>query len=31
MLEFQKPNIDIGIGNGSLNIPKEYIEEWAEI
>lgn len=26
----KKPNNDIGIGSGSLNIPKEYIEEWAE-
>lgn len=27
----KKPNNDIGIGNGNLNIPKEYIEEWAEV
>ena len=27
----KKPNNDIGTGNGSLNIPKEYIEEWAEV
>lgn len=27
----KKPNNDIGIGNGSLNISKEYIEEWAEV
>ena len=26
----KKPNNEIGIGSGSLNIPKEYIEEWAE-
>lgn len=26
----KKPNIEIGIGNGSLNIPKELIEEWIE-
>ena len=26
-----KPNNDIGIGNGTLNIQKEYIEEWAEV
>ena len=25
----KKPNNDIAIGSGSLNIPKEYIEEWA--
>ena len=27
----KKPNNDIGIGSGSLNIPKEYIEKWAEV
>lgn len=27
----KKPNNDIGIGNGNLNIPKKYIEEWAEV
>ena len=27
----KKPNIDIGIGSGSLKIPKEYIEKWAEV
>lgn len=27
----KKPNNDIGIGNGTLNIQKEYIEEWAEV
>ena len=27
----KKPNIYIGCGAGSLNIPKEYIEEWAEV
>lgn len=27
----KKPNNDIGIGSGSLNISKKYIEEWAEI
>lgn len=26
----KKPNNDIGIGSGSLKIPKEYIEKWAE-
>ena len=26
----KKPNNEIGKGSGSLNIPKEYIEEWAE-
>ncbi len=26
----KKPNIEIGTGSGSLNIPKEYIEEWVE-
>lgn len=26
----KKPNNDIGTGNGSLNILKEYVEEWAE-
>lgn len=25
----KKPNNEIGIGSGSLNIPKEYIENWA--
>ena len=25
----KKPNNDIAIGSGSLNIPKEFIEEWA--
>ena len=24
----KKPDIDIGVGKGSLRIPKEYIEEW---
>ena len=24
----KKPDIDIGIGRGTLNIPNEYIEEW---
>ena len=27
----KKPNIYIGTGAGSLNISKEYIEEWAEV
>ena len=27
----KKPNNDIGTGNGSLNIQKEYIEEWAQV
>lgn len=27
----KKPNDEIGKGYGSLKIPKEYIEEWAEI
>ena len=27
----KKPNNDIGIGSGSLNISKEYIEEWVDI
>ena len=27
----KKPNNDIGIGNGTLNIQKEYIEEWVEV
>lgn len=26
----KKTNIEIGTGSGSLNIPKEYIEEWLE-
>ena len=26
----KKPNNNIGIGNGTLNIKKEYIEKWAE-
>ena len=26
----KKPNNDIGIGSGSLNISKEYIDKWAE-
>ena len=24
----QKPDIEVGIGRGNLNIPKEIIEEW---
>ena len=24
----KKPNIDIGVGAGTLNISKKYIEEW---
>lgn len=24
----KKPDVDIGVGKGSLKIPKEYIEEW---
>lgn len=27
----KKPNNDIAIGNGTLKIPKEYIEKWAEV
>jgi len=27
----KKSNNDITIGNGTLKIPKEYIEEWAEV
>ena len=27
----KKQNNDIGIGNGTLNIQKEYIEEWVEV
>ena len=27
----KKPNNDIGIGDGTLNIQKEYIEEWVEV
>ena len=27
----KKPNNNIAIGNGTLKIPKEYIEEWAEV
>lgn len=27
----KKPNIDIGVGAGSLNISKEYIEKWANV
>lgn len=27
----KKPNVEIGKGLGILNIPKEYIEEWAEL
>lgn len=23
-----KPDIEIGIGKGNLNIPKEFVEEW---
>lgn len=26
----KKPHNNIGIGNGTLNIKKEYIEKWAE-
>lgn len=26
----KKPNIEIGIGDGSLNIPREIIEKWIE-
>lgn len=25
-----KPDIDIGVGKGDLNIPKEYIEQWID-
>ena len=27
----KKPNNNIAIGNGTLKIPKEYIEEWEEV
>lgn len=27
----KRPNNDIAIGNGTLKIPNEYIEEWAEV
>jgi hypothetical protein len=27
----KKPNNEIGRGSGSLEIPKEYIEEWANL
>ena len=27
----KKPNNEIGRGSGSLEIPKEYIEEWVNL
>ncbi len=27
----KKPNIEIGAGSGTLQIPKEYIEQWAKV